>query len=165
MRSQVASISLTRIEGAPVAGIIERVSTFGRADTVLRRWSESVARDGGYDKCEVSVEWENGATYHGRYDLVNWRDAQPDLARHIRELAYFYTGRRAPAHMTLAVYGAFLDMHCTQAVAEQYEKLLARNDLGAAEHPPGLAQDVVSADGGAFRVGGFGRRRAAAGAP
>ncbi|QYY33701.1 hypothetical protein K2O51_31135 (plasmid) [Cupriavidus pinatubonensis] len=157
MRSQVASISLTRIEGAPVAGINERVTTWAQADSVLRRWSESVARDGGYDKCEFSVEWQNGATYHGRYDLVNWRDATPDLARHIRELAYFYTGRRTPAHMTLSIYGAFLDMHCTKAVATQYEKLLARNDLGVAEHPTVQVQAEAPAAAGAFQFAGFAR--------
>ncbi|WP_454740448.1 hypothetical protein [Cupriavidus necator] len=155
MRSQVTTISLTRIEGAPSGAITRRVSSWAQADSVLRRWSESVARDGGYDKCEFAVEWENGASYQGTYDLVNWRDAEPDLAKHVRELAYLYTGRQVPRHMSSVIYGAFLDMHCTRAVAVEYEKLLAQNDIGSVDHPPARARGDEPGSNGLFRVAAF----------
>lgn len=156
MRSRVTSISLTRVEGASAGGITERVASWVQADATLQRWSESVAREGGYDKCEFSVVWANGATYRGRYDLVNWRDAKPELARHVRDLAYLYTGRQAPKHMTPVIYAAFLEMHSTKAVAADYEKLLADNELGAVEHPPVLATvEDQEAGGGIFRMPRF----------
>lgn len=151
MRSRVTSISLTRVEGAPADGITERVSSWMQADAVLRRWSESVARDGGYDKCEFSIEWANGATYRGRYDLVNWRDVEPDMAKHVRELAYFYTGRQAPRHMSPAVYGAFLEMHQTKVITLQYEKLLDCNDLGFDCHPPIQGKEIEIESAGRWR--------------
>ncbi|WP_342051280.1 MULTISPECIES: hypothetical protein [unclassified Cupriavidus] len=139
MRSRVTSISLTRVEGTSASGITERVASWEQADATMQRWSEAVARDSACEKCEFFVEWANGATYRGRYDLVNCRDAMPGLASHVRELAYLYTGRQAPKHMTPAIYAAFLEMHSTQAMASDYRKLLAHNDLGALEHPQVLA--------------------------
>lgn len=153
MRSPVTTISLARIEGAAPSAIREMARSWTQADAVLLRWSDTVARDSGYDKCEFVVEWANGATYQGRLDLLNWRDAAPDLAKHVRELAYFYTGRQVPRHMTPPVYGAFLEMHSTKAMAVGYEKLLVDNDLGAVEHPPvQVAEEEPAVSSGLFRV-------------
>jgi hypothetical protein len=149
MRSKVKGISITRVEGAPVGSANARADSWAHADTVLHRWSESVARDGGFDKCEFTVEWEDGETYQGRFDLVNWRDAEPDLAKHVRELAYFYTGRLRPNHMTPEVYAAFLEER--SAVQVVYGGLLANNDLGVETLAPVLALPEELQETGPFR--------------
>jgi hypothetical protein len=42
---------------------------FGQADLALCGWSRTVPREGGYHKCSFVVEYADGETYEGRYDL------------------------------------------------------------------------------------------------
>ncbi|WP_234725312.1 hypothetical protein [Cupriavidus metallidurans] len=103
----VQSITLVRREGPtrecnrPVT-----ITAWSDANFILRGWSDSVTA--GYDKVDFAVKWGDSVQYQGRYDLVHWKDWLPDLAAHIRSTAYFYTGRRKPAHMTDERYLAHL---------------------------------------------------------
>ncbi len=111
-KSPVTKITLTRAEGPnplPPRVVICTTpcfdttgsdspvgSLFCKAQIVFNKWSHTAPKeeDGGYDKCDFEVEWAEGATYRGRYDLVSsGRDDSGDtLQDHIiNSLTYHST--------------------------------------------------------------------------
>lgn len=69
-KSPVKSITLTRAEGLEhECGKPVTVSTWDAASATLSGWAWTAPKDGGYDKCLFTVEWANGETYQGRFDL------------------------------------------------------------------------------------------------
>ena len=45
-------------------------SLFTKAQHTFNQWAHTAPKQGeGYDKCDFEVEWAEGATYRGRYDL------------------------------------------------------------------------------------------------
>lgn len=69
-KSPVKFITLTRAEGnADECGKPVTVSTWDAASATLSGWAWTAPKDGGYDKCLFTVEWANGETYQGRFDL------------------------------------------------------------------------------------------------
>lgn len=98
---KVKSIRLVRAEGpAEECDKPQTVSSWLEANRVLRQWSETAPREGGYDKCDFTITYEDGETYEGRYDLKHWSCEPPDLAEHVRGFVTFHAGRRKPAWMT-----------------------------------------------------------------
>jgi len=81
----VKSITITRAEGpSDQCGHPQTVSSFAEASTVLVRNSHAAPKGGGYDKHDFRVEWENGDTYEGRYDLKHYSEDECCIAHHIR---------------------------------------------------------------------------------
>lgn len=69
-KSPVNFITLARAEGLEhECGKPVTVSTWDAASATLSGWAWSAPKDGGYDKCLFKVEWANGETYQGRFDL------------------------------------------------------------------------------------------------
>jgi hypothetical protein len=91
-------ITITRAEGTAAECVTRCVTSYADADAVLRRWSDTAPATGGYNKCDFKIEWPDGQTYEGRYDLVHWRIALPDLAEHVRGFVNYLAGE-APAWM------------------------------------------------------------------
>jgi hypothetical protein len=115
-RIPVKIILLNRAEG-PVRDVGNRVArSFKAADEFLRQWAHTAPKKGGgYDKTDFKVEWEDGETYQGRYDLQR-EDATKAalLGPHITDWLTFHAGLRYPDHMT----------------REQYENYLKQVDFG-----------------------------------
>ena len=78
-------IKLQRVEGsADKVGNLSIVNNFAQADEVLKAWSDSAPAEGGFDKCDFSIQLDGDCIdYNGRYELVHWRVRFPDLKQHI----------------------------------------------------------------------------------
>ena len=111
---QVKSITITRAEG-----LIEEcdkpvtVSSFQEAQAVLTKWGHTAPKNGGYDKVDFSVVWQDGEHYNGRYDMVyGGRESdEATLASHIHDYLTFLSGTRKPDHMTEQDYQNCIARH------------------------------------------------------
>jgi hypothetical protein len=86
-------IAITRAEGLiSECDKPETATTWPAANAILRRWSETAPKTGGYDKCDFDVVFEDGQIYSGRYDLQHWSIEAPDLAKHVRSFISYLSG-------------------------------------------------------------------------
>ncbi len=128
---KVKSIYIERAEGMAEECYGVTVYSINAANNILRLWSETV-REGGYDKCDFKIVFEDGNTYDGRYDLENMKKGLPDLAGHVKSFVNFLAGI-APEWMKkdksiLARYQA--DIAANPERAEEAKKWLTTYDLG-----------------------------------
>lgn len=100
---------LTRLEGPLESNWMAVADTWAAANRVLRAWAATAPTGGGYDKCEIAVEYADGETYTARYALKCHDVTLADLGRHIRQVGEFYAGQQCPAHLTQAQYHARLN--------------------------------------------------------
>lgn len=106
MTISVKAIELTRIEG-PIGECdnLYEFATYEQANNMLRAWSDSAPKTGGYDKCDFKITFEDFETYEGRYDLRHWSCGQDEgtginLRQRIRDHLLFIVGKRRPGWMT-----------------------------------------------------------------
>jgi len=92
----VSKIIVNRVEG-PTRELKgpRTAATFKEANRILAGWALS-APPIGYDKVDFKVEWADGNSYTGLYDLVREDASRASLDGHIREVASFYAGLRRP---------------------------------------------------------------------
>lgn len=104
------SITITRVEGThEECDKPATVASFADADALLMQWSETAPKTGGYDKCDFVIQWANGDTYAGRYDLKHHTCERPSVAQHMIDECEFHTGKYCPAHMSEAAYQGQLE--------------------------------------------------------
>lgn len=104
------SITITRVEGThDECDKPATVASFADADALLMQWSETAPKTGGYDKCDFVIQWANGDTYAGRYDLKHHTCERPSVAQHMIDECEFHTGKYCPAHMSEAAYQGQLE--------------------------------------------------------
>ena len=104
------SITITRVEGThDECDKPATVASFADADALLMQWSETAPKTGGYDKCDFVIQWANGDTYEGRYDLKHHTCERPSVAQHMIDECEFHTGKYCPAHMSEAAYQGQLE--------------------------------------------------------
>jgi len=84
------------------------VPTFKQANALLQTWSGTAPKNGAYDKTDFVVEWENGQTYKGTYDLKHWEVETPDLAKHMTSYLSFLAGINKADWMDQARYDAYI---------------------------------------------------------
>lgn len=105
-KSPVTKITLTRVEGpnplpSPAIiteGLVSNTkdnykwglsgSIWDLAHLTFQRWGHTAPFPSqGYDKCDFEVEWQDGTTYKGRYDLqaTGRDDAGDTLSQHITQ--------------------------------------------------------------------------------
>lgn len=107
----VKLIILNRAEG-PTKDLGGRKATsFQAADEFLRQWARTAPKKGGgYDKTDFKVEWKDGETYEGRYDLQNEDKLKVALlGPHIMDWLTFHAGLRYPQHMSREEYDSYLN--------------------------------------------------------
>lgn len=63
------SITLTRAEGLQEECYTAYAETWDEANYILAKWGHTAPSGGGYDKCDIKVEWADGETYSCRFDL------------------------------------------------------------------------------------------------
>ncbi|MGN7104894.1 hypothetical protein ACTHR6_25000 [Ralstonia holmesii] len=132
------TIVVTRAEGPfGACGRSEKCSTFEQANGVLRAWSATAPANGGYDKCDFMIEFDDGFIYKGRYDLYHGSVKTADVGEHVRSLALFYTGRVTPDHMTQESHLAFLRKRGAEA-CESYQHLIDNYEIGCEAIPASL---------------------------
>ncbi len=97
----VARIVLTRAEGRAYECVTVPCATFKATDTLLRRWARTAPATGGYDKCDFRVEWADGETYNGRFDLKRTHTTGADmLGAQMRRFLGIHAGTFCPAGWT-----------------------------------------------------------------
>jgi hypothetical protein len=96
----VARVTLERVEGIRARAC---VTSMQAADVVLKNWSRT-APEFGYDKCDFSIDYEDGQRYVGRFDLTAAPESVIHLADHIRRNLLHITGRKKPANWTKEQY-------------------------------------------------------------
>lgn len=102
-------ITLNRAEGPPhQCGKPKVVATFVMADHILRDWANTAPKT-GYDKVDFKIiDTDTNLNYTGRFDLVHWSVAFPDLKDHVVGFLRFMAGEACPSHMEPDRYEAFL---------------------------------------------------------
>lgn len=104
---KVKKIVLDRAEGPSSETGVKVASSFEEADQILRRWSHTSPKGGGYDKVDFTVYFEDGETYNGRYDMVHMDPG--NLRGHIRNFLEFNAGLWRPEHLTQKQYDEYLE--------------------------------------------------------
>lgn len=91
-------------EAGDAFGVFDDV--FGKADELLCEWSRTAPRDGGYHKCSFKVEYTDGETYEGRYDLKAGEGVSigAHMESHLKRVA----GRATPPGRTATEWAAYL---------------------------------------------------------
>ena len=123
-RIAVKTVKLHRGEGGPIDATAHRQfkgpEALKLAQIKLGTWGITApkAEEGGYDKTDFTVIWENGDEYRGRFDLqYGGFDCGRTLADHIYDNLRFYAGTKKPDRFT----------------DEQYYDLLARTPANRLE--------------------------------
>ena len=95
---------------------------------MLHSWASTAPKEGGYDKCDFEIEFEDGQLYQGRYDLVHWSVKSPSLQRHVQDFLTFLAGTRRPLHMKQEDYDRYLSTLGTEK--ESAAEFLKTYDVG-----------------------------------
>lgn len=106
---------------------------WSKANAMLGAWSRTAPKTGGYDKCGFKVEYEDGETYEGRYDLTG--NEWPSIERHMREFLTFYSGERCPGHLKPEQYARYIASLDPKDIADT-KAFLAGYEVGPAPKSP-----------------------------
>jgi hypothetical protein len=98
-RVPAIKITIERVEGMAHECVAKTAHTWAAANQILREWSTTAPKNGGYDKCDFTIIFENGQQYTGRYDLMHWERAEPSLEGHVAAFIGYCAGIRRPAWM------------------------------------------------------------------
>ncbi len=113
-------ITITRAEGPTELCRKPKMFEGPRCWTAANAWlmgqSETFPAQGGYDKHDFVVEFENGETYEGRLDCKASDCDDPDLnvAKHMRDFIEFMAGIRRPAWMNDAQWARALAQYADE---------------------------------------------------
>lgn len=94
----VKEIRITRVEGK-TDGIEKRFNNWDDAHIYLIRQGYSAPEKGnGYDKCDFMVEWQDGETYTGRFDLQKGgvNSGGDNLKQQVKNMLLFWANKRRP---------------------------------------------------------------------
>ena len=89
---EITKITLHRAEGLTAECIEVSVvpPTLENADAILRKWARTAPEQGyGYHKTDVFIEWEDGFSYRGRYDLQREDMFKASIQKHIQKTLEF----------------------------------------------------------------------------
>ncbi len=120
MTDKIKKIKPTRIRIERAEGVIgetgkvsidtrwDDTDLFVVADQVLYGMSQSAPTTGGYDKCDFTIEFADGETYEGRYDMQGVTPNQrfESLSMHVRRFLSIAAGRYRPADLSVERYRA-----------------------------------------------------------
>jgi len=89
-------------------------------------WGCSAPKNGGYDKTDFIVQWDNNQSYSGRFDMEygGTEDGETfwvSLKNRIR----FYAGLRRPAHFGDTAWAAFVDRNKKNGSEKEALEMLA----------------------------------------
>jgi hypothetical protein len=127
MKIAVKSVKVARAEGMAHECITETVATLAAATDLLRRWSHTAPKTGGYDKCDFWIEYEDGQVYEGRFDMKYMLADEESLEKHVQSHLMFIAGLWMPSHLTRKKYEDYLrhvghdECRNTRAFLENYD--------------------------------------------
>jgi hypothetical protein len=109
------------------------VSSYKEADAALAHLSINAPKNGGYHKCDFTVEFEDGNKYHGRYDLKHYELELPNLRNHIRDFVNLVAGFEKPEWVTEEKEEMWAEVRKQDeedGSAELYREFAAKYDVG-----------------------------------
>ena len=130
---EVKEITIKRGEGpSHLCRITKTYHSYHEANIGLIRSSPTLPSEGGYDKHNFTVEFEDGYKYEGRLDCkaVKCRDNDLDVARHIRETQMWYAGKVEYPHCGKERYEEMIADYREQGWVQEAEDFLAKYDCG-----------------------------------
>ncbi len=87
--TRIREIRLKRAEGRTY--LVDRdwrkFKSFSSANSYLRNISNTV--EGGYDKTDLEIEWEDGEIYEGRMD-VTASGGDTDIKKHVKDVLNYH---------------------------------------------------------------------------
>ena len=134
---KVVKINLYRAEGRVQDCVAATATRFSAADAWLRCWSTTAPDDGSYHKCDFTIEWADGETYEGRYDLKKHDGSLDNLiGRHVRRFLEWQGGIAKDPWCGPAEYQEYLRQHTSPAAQAECRKFLKNYEIGTgAGHP------------------------------
>jgi hypothetical protein len=97
---KVTEIWLNRAEGPTQDVGQKKVKSFADANRVIKNWATSAPKNGGYDKVDFKVTWEDGEVYEGRYDMTYEDTWKANIGDQIRRFMLFHSGLERPYWLT-----------------------------------------------------------------
>lgn len=107
----VKKIWLNRAEGPTKETGQRHFASFEAADAQLALWAHTAPKKGhGYNKVDFKIEWADGETYQGRYDLSKDDEIRHNLlGSHIQHYLNFHAGLFCPESMSRGDYERYLN--------------------------------------------------------
>lgn len=103
---------------------------FGQANYYLKRLAHTLPEKHlGYYKTKFKIDYEDGETYEGRYDLKRHDIIYGDIGRHIRNFCKFYAGKAKPTHITPEQYKLFLQQ-TGETIVKEFGRFLDTYQIG-----------------------------------
>lgn len=156
-RVKVQEITIERAEGLIEECKAVTVKDYNEANAVLMSMSATAPANGGYDKCDFWITFENGRTYEGRYDLKHHSVEIPDLAAHVRDFVRYSSGIDCPDHMTEESWREFLNatQQYNPGSMEAFADLYHNFDVGIYDtpEPPPASTDAAVTEENLRRMG------------
>jgi hypothetical protein len=130
MKAQVKNVMIRRAEGVIGLDSFEPFNfpTLEAAQAHLNKiaFTAPEPATGTYDKTDFVIEWVDGETYSGRYDLQKGGldDSGDNLREHVINFLQFMAGEMKPDHMTDAQYKNYLrpdNMESAKQFLAKYE--------------------------------------------
>lgn len=136
MKHNAISIKLTRAEGLiiecgkPVTVTGENV--WKQAKSILYSWSSTAPENGGYDKCDFVVTFDDQETYTGRCDIKHYTCTDPDLdvAEHITSFMEWHAGLTIHPWCGEDKYKEYLVQNGGEKVMQEYKDFLDSYQIG-----------------------------------
>jgi hypothetical protein len=103
-------ITIDRAEGPTALCGTKTVTTWDDAQHIIFVNAQTAPETGGYDKHDVTIEWENGSTFKFRLDVQgpNSEHGVTSLVDELNQMARCYSGRHKPSHLSDAQYKTIL---------------------------------------------------------
>jgi hypothetical protein len=106
------------------------VHSWDEAQKIMIPWIHDAPENGGYDKLDFRIEYEDGESYEGTIDLKREHLGVPNpVGNHVYSFAMFHAGRHLPDWMKEEAYQEILDLYGIETM-EEYQEFLDNYDLG-----------------------------------
>jgi hypothetical protein len=127
-------IEMKRAEGWTAQATLTGGDLWNLSDAILSAWSTTAPDSGGYDKCDFIVTYEDGETYHGRFDLKRKHGGVKGLlSSQIWHHVSFIIGQWCPPHMEQEQYQEYIKQDRAHMTEEEWAACnvwLATYELG-----------------------------------
>jgi hypothetical protein len=127
---QVKNIKMERAEGLTTECITVETNTYKQANITLRQWALTAPKNGGYNKCDVVVSFENNEKISFRFDMEFQHSTQANiLQKEIISLMNWYAGKTENPHCGKEVYNNLIETYKKSGNFQQAQTILENYDL------------------------------------
>jgi len=96
----------------------------------MSEWGRTAPDDGGYDKVDFEVGWENGLVYGGRFDMqYGGTDGGETFWTSLKGRVEFYALKRRPSHFNDEQWNSFCERVKEDEGDKYCEKILNECDV------------------------------------